>query len=45
MTEDQKETGFIKSQHVALKEIYSDMTRKQRREWIKENVPTEKDDK
>ena len=32
-------SGHIKSQHVALKEVYPEMTRKERREFIRENIP------
>lgn len=41
MTDSKKRKGFLKSQHEALIEIYPDMTRKERREWVKENVPND----
>lgn len=33
------EQGHMKSQHVALQEVYPEMTRKERRKFITENVP------
>jgi hypothetical protein len=38
MTDSPKRKQFIKQQHEALIEAYPEMTRKERREFIKENV-------
>lgn len=38
MTDSPQRRQFLKEQHVALKAVYPEMTRKERREFVKENV-------